>query len=160
MQRVVMYGRLVNDITIRKTGTGLSVGNFRIAVDKNMKKGNDDVNFFNCTAWRNLADNIEKYSGRGCRIILEGEFNNENKKSRDGHEYISNEFTVSSAKFIDFKEARETNTWASEPTGNFVPETFVPKVEEGPSFNYGGETTFGTEDDEPILDITSDDLPF
>jgi len=61
INQVMLIGRLTKDPEIRVTNTNISVASFAIAVN-GIK---DEVDYFNIVAWRQLADNCDKYIRKG-----------------------------------------------------------------------------------------------
>jgi single-stranded DNA-binding protein len=68
-------GRICHDLELKATPSGVSVMSFRIAVDRSYQvKGEErKADFFNIVAWRNTAEFIAKYFGKGRMIMLDGE---------------------------------------------------------------------------------------
>ena len=81
---VVLMGRIVNDLELKTTQSGLSVVSFRIAVDRKYSKGEKQTDFFDVVAWRNQAEFICKYFRKGSLIALEGELQTRSFQTKDG----------------------------------------------------------------------------
>ena len=73
--KVIMMGRIVNDLELRSTTSGASVLSFRIAVDRRFQTKGEErkSDFFNVVAWRNEAEFISRYFAKGRMILIEGE---------------------------------------------------------------------------------------
>ena len=59
MNKVYLIGNLTRDPEMRSTNTGIPVCNFSIAVNrrfKNAQTGQQETDFFNIVAWRQLAE--------------------------------------------------------------------------------------------------------
>ena len=57
LNRVTLMGRLVADPELRSTASNLSVCSFRIAVDRDYKKGDQkETDFIDIVAWRSTAE--------------------------------------------------------------------------------------------------------
>ena len=57
MNRIVIMGRLTKDPDLKSTGSGVSVCNTTIAVDRNFtENGKREADFFPIVAWRHNAD--------------------------------------------------------------------------------------------------------
>ena len=65
MNKVFLIGRLTRDPEMRTISTGAVTTTFSIAVNRNFtnSQGERTADFFNCIAWRKLAENISKYYG-------------------------------------------------------------------------------------------------
>lgn len=72
--KVIMMGRIVNDLELRSTTSGASVLSFRIAVDRRFQTKGEErkSDFFNVVAWRNEAEFISRYFAKGRMILIEG----------------------------------------------------------------------------------------
>lgn len=82
---VVLMGRLVRDPEIRTTTSGKSVCSFSLAVERDFQREERQADFFDCTAWGNTADFIEKYFHKGRMIALQGRLQSRTCKDREGN---------------------------------------------------------------------------
>lgn len=73
--KVIMMGRIVNDLELKTTPQGVSVCSFRIAVDRRFQNKGEEKksDFFNVVAWRQQAEFVTKYFHKGRSILVEGE---------------------------------------------------------------------------------------
>lgn len=73
--KVIMMGRIVNDLELKSTPQGVNVCTFRIAVDRKFQaKGEEKKSdFFNVVAWRSSAEFVCNYFAKGRMILVEGE---------------------------------------------------------------------------------------
>ena len=85
--KVIMMGRIVNDLELRSTPAGASVLSFRIAVDRRFQTKGEDrkSDFFNVVAWRNEAEFISRYFAKGRMILIEGELQNRSYQDKNGN---------------------------------------------------------------------------
>lgn len=67
---VQVVGRLTRDPELRQTSNDTSVTNFSIAVNRDFK--NDEVDFFDVTAWRELAELVASYKSKGDLVLVQG----------------------------------------------------------------------------------------
>lgn len=67
-------GRLVRNIQVRFTQSGIPVSGFSIACRRDRKDGSGEygTDFFNCTAWRHKAEYLHKYAKQGDLLIMTG----------------------------------------------------------------------------------------
>ena len=67
MNKVFLIGNLTRDPEFRETPSGVPMCRFSIAVNRNYKNadGERQTDFFNCTAWRNTAETISRYTKKG-----------------------------------------------------------------------------------------------
>ena len=80
MNRIIIKGRVAREIEIKTTGSGKTVGNFSVAVDKGFGE-NKSADFFRVTAWEKTAEFVRSYFPKGREILIEGRM--ESSKSAD-----------------------------------------------------------------------------
>ena len=78
---VEMIGRLTRDPELRKTGNDTSVTNFSVAVNREFK--NDEVDFFDITAWKQLAELVAGYKKKGDLVFIQGKLR-QDRFEKDG----------------------------------------------------------------------------
>lgn len=68
-----MIGNLTKDVECRTTQSGVKVANFTIAINRRMKNnGEQQTDFFNIVAWRQLAELCERYLSKGKKVAVTG----------------------------------------------------------------------------------------
>lgn len=67
----IIMGRLTRDPELRRTGSGIAVTSFTLAVDRDFKSNGSEkeTDFIECVAWRNTGEYVGKYFSRG-RLTL------------------------------------------------------------------------------------------
>ena len=106
LNHITLMGRLVNDPELRRTGTGIAVTTFRIAVDRDFAPkdgGERKADFINCVAWRQTGEFISKYFTKGRMIVVDGRLEMRDWTDRDGNKRTSAEVIVDNAYFGDSK---------------------------------------------------------
>ena len=75
LNHITIMGRLCADPVYRTTGSGISVANFSVAVDRDFSGkdgGEKETDFIDCTAWRKTAEFVTKYFTKGRMIVVSG----------------------------------------------------------------------------------------
>ncbi len=74
LNRVVLVGRLTRDPELKYTPAGVPMATMGIAVDRFTKDeaGNNEVDFFNLTAWRRTAEFAQNYLKKGRLVSVDG----------------------------------------------------------------------------------------
>ena len=76
LNQITIFGRLGNDPITRDTRTETTVTHFDVAVDESYKSKAGEkvekVTWFRCEAWNGRGKAIEKYLGKGNRILVNG----------------------------------------------------------------------------------------
>ena len=137
LNHVVIMGRLVRDPELRRTGSGIAVANFTVAVDrdKSGQDGNKETDFIDCVAWRNTAEFVSKYFTKGRMIVVDGRLEMRDWTDKDGNKRTSAEVVVANAYFGDSKR--------DEGGSSYGGNTYGGNAYGGNSYgnnNYGGNS--------------------
>ncbi|MCH5204217.1 MAG: single-stranded DNA-binding protein [Oscillospiraceae bacterium] len=100
-----MMGRIVNDLELKTTPSGVSVCKFRMAVDRNFQRKGEErkSDFFNVIAWRATAEFITRFFGKGRMILIEGEMQTSQYNDKNGNPATWYEIMVDNAYFTGEK---------------------------------------------------------
>lgn len=107
MNKVLLTGRLTQDVTVNEYGKGDSAGivsGFGVAVQGQNK---DDVVFVNCTAFNAQAEFLVKWFKKGSPIELEGRLTNDNYTDIDGGKHYTYKVVVERIGFLPSTETEE-----------------------------------------------------
>lgn len=117
--KVIMLGRITQDLELKTTPSGISVLSFSIAVDRRFQTKGEErkSDFFNCVAWRNEAEFISRYWSKGRPILVEGELQNRSYTAKDGNTRYITEIIVDRATFTGDKAPSSSGYSA----GNYPP---------------------------------------
>lgn len=131
INKVVLNGRMTADIEMRKTMTGKDVGSFRIAVNRNVKgpDGKAEADFINCVAWGNTANAIDKYSGKGKLVGVEGRIQTRNYENQQGQRVYVTEVIAEHVDILEWKKDERPAQTNAFPTFE-DPENTSPTFEE------------------------------
>lgn len=74
MNKIYLIGNLTRDPELVETASGVQRCRFSIAVNRNYRSadGERQADFFNCTAWRGLAETISRYTKKGTKVCVVG----------------------------------------------------------------------------------------
>ena len=106
LNHIVIMGRLTRDPELRRTGTGVAVASFRVAVDRDFAPkdgGERKADFIDCVAWRQTGEFISKYFTKGRMIIVDGRLEMRDWTDKEGNKRTSAEIVVANAYFGDSK---------------------------------------------------------
>lgn len=125
LNNIAIHGRLTADPELKQTQSGVPFCNFTVAVDRSYKQGDErQTDFFNCIAWRGLAEMIASYFSKGREIVVHGEMNN-NPYEKDGQTVSWWQLKVNG---VDFCGKKEDNGQAQAQAN--VPNGFQPVQDE------------------------------
>lgn len=149
--KIILMGRICNDLELKTTPSGVPVLSFSIAVERRYQsdKENKLTDFFNVVAWRNEADFISRFFSKGKMILLEGELQNRKYTDKAGTERQITEVIVDRASFTGEKSGREAPPPPEEPPQYKKQETANAPAQEQQQMTA-----------ESFAAATADDYPF
>lgn len=112
-------GRIVNELEVKQTPSGVSALSFTLAVERNFKgaDGERQTDFISCVAWRQQAEFIGRYFGKGRMIALEGNLRTRTYDDKNGTKHYVTEVFVDNISFtgekIDNSITSENSTSSS-----------------------------------------------
>ena len=124
MNKVFLIGNLTRDPELTETASGVSVCHFSIAVNRNYasQDGERQTDFFNCTAWRALAETIAHYTKKGNKVAVVGSVQLRNYEDNQGVKRTAVDIVVQDVEFLTPKAAGDGFDEADE-----APKTNAPK---------------------------------
>ncbi len=74
MNKVFLIGNLTRDPELTETQSGVKICRFSIAVNRNFTgaDGERKVDYFNCVAWRQLAETVARFTRKGNKVAVSG----------------------------------------------------------------------------------------
>ncbi len=105
LNHIIIMGRLTRDPELRRTGSGVAVASFRVAVDRDYAPQGQErkVDFIDCVAWRQTGEFVAKYFQRGSMIVAEGRLEMRDWTDKEGNKRTSAEINVENAYFGESK---------------------------------------------------------
>jgi single-strand DNA-binding protein len=102
MNKVVLIGNLVRDPEVRATQSGISVCNFTVAVNRRFKKenGEQETDFLNVIAWRQLAELCGKYLAKGRKVAVTGSIQTRQYEAKDGSKRTAWDIVADEVEFL------------------------------------------------------------
>ena len=109
MNRIVVSGRITNDLELRTTVNGKHFVAFNLAVNEGSGE-NQTTHFFNVNAWEANADFLIKYMEKGRKILIEGSLKT-SQYEKEGKKYTN---TYILANHFDFMDSKKEETISEE----------------------------------------------
>lgn len=124
MNKAILIGRLTRDPELKTTASGVSVCSFSIAVNRRFKnaEGNYDADFINCVAWRQQAEFMAKYFGKGRMVGVVGSIQTRSYDDKDGKRVYVTEVSVDEVHFCGDKGTSQSEI----PPMPVLPEMGMP----------------------------------
>ena len=116
LNRSIIMGRLTADPEIKKTGSGVSVCSFTLAVDQDYKPKDAErgVDWIDCVAWRQTADFLGKYFSKGRMVVVEGRLQTRTYEDKDGNKRKATELVADNVYFGDSKRDGNNSTQSAQ----------------------------------------------
>ena len=123
LNHITIMGRLARDPELRRTGSGIAVTSFTLAVDRDYKSngGEKETDFIDCVAWRNTGEFVGKYFTKGRMAVVSGKLQIRGWTDKDGNKRRTAEVLAENVYFADSKsESGDGQTNA----GGFTPPAY------------------------------------
>jgi single-strand DNA-binding protein len=113
LNHITIMGRIGTDIELRRTGNGVAVASFTVAVDRDFKSGGEkETDWIDCVAWRQTGEFIQKHFAKGRMIVVPGRLQMRSWTDKDGNKRKTAEIVVDNAYFGDSKNAATPQNFA------------------------------------------------
>jgi single-strand DNA-binding protein len=107
LNQIVIMGRLTRDPELRRTGSGIAVASFSVAVDRdwpNKETGEKETDFIDCVAWRQTGEFVSKYFSKGSMIVVSGRLQIRPWVDKDGNKRKTAEIVAENVYFGEPKK--------------------------------------------------------
>ena len=120
LNHITIMGRLTRDPELRRTGSGIPVASFTLAVDRdfpNKETGEKETDFINCVAWSQTGEFVSKYFTKGRMAVVSGRLQIRKWQNDQGENRYSTEVVADNVYFGDSKwEGNTGNTPTPAPS--------------------------------------------
>ena len=166
LNHIVVMGRLTRDPELRRTGSGIAVASFSLAVDRDFAPkdgGNRETDFIDCVAWRQTGEFVSKYFTKGSMIVVSGRLQIRNWNDKDGNKRRSAEVVADNVYFGESKRSSDAGSAYGGSTGssygNYAPNNGGYNA---PAPSYGGYSAPASAPASDFAMLEDDDaqLPF
>lgn len=143
MNKVFLIGNLTKDPEMRSTQSGVAVCNFSIAVNRrfrNQQTGQQETDFLNVIAWRQLAELCSKYLAKGRKVAVAGSIQTRTYEAKDGSKRTAWDIVADEVEFLS------ANQNSGAPSGDY-PKAVAPSAQ-NPTFDPASAGFTKVDDDE------------
>lgn len=148
VNKVFLMGNLTRDVEMRSLPSGMSVGNFGLAVNERYKDrdGNwqDRANFIDCEIFGNRADALARYLSKGSPVFVEGKLRLDQWQDQQGNKRSKLKVVVDNFEFVG----------GGRGDGGGGSAGSQQSSQQGGGYQGGGGR------DEPFQPVAEDDIPF
>lgn len=105
LNHVTIMGRLTRDPELRRTGSGVAVASFTVAVDRDYAADGQqrEADFIDCVAWRQTGEFVSRYFAKGGMIVVDGRLQVRSWTDKDGNNRRSTEVVADNVYFGEGK---------------------------------------------------------
>ena len=110
LNHIIIMGRLTRDPELRRTGSGVAVASFTVAVDRDFgsrESGEKETDFIDCVAWRQTGEFVSKYFTKGRMAVVSGRLQIRNWTDKEGNKRRTAEVVADNVYFGDSKRDGE-----------------------------------------------------
>lgn len=105
MNKAVLAGRLTKDVDLRYTTEGKAVSNFTLAINRNFDR--EKADFIPVVVWGKIAENCDKYIGKGSRVAVSGRIQTRNYDDKNGITRYITEIVADEVEFLEKSNAND-----------------------------------------------------
>ena len=125
LNHITIMGRLTRDPELRRTGSGIPVASFTLAVDRdiaNKQTNEKETDFIDVVVWRSTAEFVEKYFSKGRMAVASGRLQIRKWTDKDGNKRSSAEVVADNVYFGDSKNSNTGNNFdnSTAPASDFA----------------------------------------
>ena len=157
LNHITIMGRLTRDPELRRTGSGIAVASFTVAVDRDFggrDGGEKETDFIDCVAWRQTGEFVSKYFTKGSMIVVSGRLQIRNWNDKDGNKRRSAEVVADNVYFGESKRSEGGNAYGGNTYGGY-------SAPAAPAAGFGGYSApASSASDFAMLDDDDAQLPF
>ena len=120
LNHIVIMGRLTRDPELRRTGSGIAVASFTVAVDRDFggrDGGEKETDFIDCVAWRQTGEFVSKYFTKGRMIVVSGRLQIRSWTDKDGNKRRTAEVVADNCYFGDSKRDDQGGSYGGNTYG-------------------------------------------
>ena len=163
LNHIVIMGRLTRDPELRRTGSGIAVASFTVAVDRDFggrDGGEKETDFIDCVAWRQTGEFVSKYFTKGRMIVVSGRLQIRSWTDKDGNKRRTAEVVADNCYFGDSK--RDSDSGSSYGGNTYGGNSYGNAYSAPSGNNYGGYSApaGAPASDFAMLDDDDAQLPF
>lgn len=162
LNKAIIMGRITHDLEIRQTQSGTAVLQFTVAVDRNYSKdgGEKQTDFINCVAWRQTAEFIGRYFGKGRMIAVDGRLQTRTYEDKNGTKHYITELIVENANFTGEPKQDGNNNGFNQNGGGFANQyqQIPQQTQQNNGFNGDAQSVGDLSEFEDVLN--DDGVPF
>lgn len=124
LNHITIMGRLTRDPELRRTGSGVAVASFTLAVDRDFSGkdgGEKETDFIDCVAWRSTGEFVAKHFTKGRMAVVSGRLQIRSYTDKEGNKRRTAEVVADNVYFGDSKRTTEDSSAPANYGGYAAP---------------------------------------
>ncbi|MBO5448408.1 MAG: single-stranded DNA-binding protein [Ruminococcus sp.] len=119
LNKVILMGRITHDLEVRQTPSGVPSLTFTVAVERNFVRQGEErqSDFIRCVAWRQTAEFIARFFGKGRMIAIEGNLRTSTYDDKNGSRHYVTDVYVDNASFTGEPKQQGNGTYSNNYGG-------------------------------------------
>lgn len=115
MNHIILIGRLVRDVEMRYSPSGVCVSTFTLAVDRKFKnsQGEKETDFIQIKTFKALAELCANYLSRGKQAAVSGSLQISSYSDKDGNKRYSTDVLANDVQFLSPKDEQQNDNNAT-----------------------------------------------
>lgn len=106
MNSVILLGRLTKDIELKYTTSQMAVARFTVAIDEGYSD-KKKTNFISCMAFGKTAENMERFTGKGKKIGVQGRIQTGSYTNKDGATVYTTDVVADRVEFVEWGDKKQ-----------------------------------------------------
>ena len=163
LNHISIMGRLTRDPELRRTGTGVAVASFTVAVDRDFagrEGGERETDFIDCVAWRSTGEFVSKYFTKGSMIEVSGRLQIRSWTDKEGNKRRSAEVVADNVYFGESKRTNDGGSYNGNSYGGNSYGGNTYSAPAAPSYGSYAAPAAAPASDFAMLDDDDAQLPF
>ena len=174
LNHITIMGRLTRDPELRRTGSGIAVASFSVAVDRDFGSrdgGEKETDFIDCVAWRQTGEFVSKYFTKGRMIVVSGRLQIRTWTDKEGNKRRTAEVVADNVYFGESKRSADNgasyggntyggNSYGGNNYGNGGYGSNAYSAPAGNNYGYAAPAASAPASDFAMLDDDDAQLPF
>lgn len=167
INNVALTGRLTREVDLKYTQSGIAIGRFTLAVDRQFTDANGqrESDFITCQIWRKSAENLSNFTRKGSLIGVTGHIQTGQYTNQQGQTVYTTEVVVENFALLESRATTESRPQGQQ--GQQSQQNYQQPPQQGyqnPAQQNGGQqqppATDPFANNGQPADISDDDLPF
>ena len=120
LNHITIMGRLTRDPELRRTGSGIAVASFTVAVDRDFggrDGGEKETDFIDCVAWRQTGEFVSKYFTKGSMIVVSGRLQIRSWTDKEGNMRRTAEVVADNCYFGESRRSEGGSSYGGNAYG-------------------------------------------